>query len=386
MGRGVATMADKAAIVGIGQTDFSKQSGRTELALAVDAITAAVEDAGLERHDIDGVVKFTSDTTSELALVSALGLKNLRYYGELGYGGSAHCAVIGHAAMAVTLGLADVVVCYRALNERSGTRLGTNRTGAEAYGVNAFAEPFGMLSPAHRFAMFARRHMVEFGTTSEDFGRVAVAMREHAQRNPRAMMHGRPLTLADHQASRWIVDPLRLFDCCLESDGGVAVVVTSAERARNLRQAPCLIRAFAQGTGPDPEGIVFRPDLSVSEATHTAADLFGRAGLERGDVDVAQFYDHFSPFVLFALEAYGFCEPGEAAGFVRSGEISWPHGSLPVNTHGGNLSEAYMHGMGHVIEAVRQLRGTSTCQVADAEIALVGSAVAQVSSALLLRR
>jgi acetyl-CoA acetyltransferase len=382
----VLTLKERAAIVGIGQTDFSKDSGRTEAKLAAQAIKAALEDAGLSAGDVDGLMKFTMDSNSEIAIVSGLGFKNLRYFGEIGYGGSAHCAVVGHAAMAIALGLAEVVVCFRALNERSGRRFGLAKTGLEARGIEAFSAPFGMLSPAHQFAMFVRRHMIEYGSTSEQFGRVAVALRAHAQRNPNAMMFGRPLTLEEHQASRYIVDPLRLYDCCLESDGAVAIVVTSAERARNLRQRPVHIMGFAQGTGPDPNGVVFRPDLGRTEAEFTARDVYAMAGVGPNDIDVAEFYDHFSPFVIIALEEYGFCRRGEGGPFVAAGEISWPNGRLPVNTHGGHLSEAYMHGMGHVTEAVRQLRGTSTAQVKDAEIALVGSALAQVSSAVILRR
>lgn len=393
----MSELRDKAAIVGIGQTEFSKNSGRSELQLACEAIKAACDDAGLSVRDIDGMVRYNYDTNNEVMLVSALGLDNLRYFGEIGWGGSAHCSVVGHAAMAVALGMADVVVCFRALNERSGRRLGLARdhnvtassTQDEVKGFTGFqqfTDTFGMMAPNHRFGMLARRHMIEYGTTSEHFGHVAVTIREHANRNPNAMMHGRPMTLADHQSSRMIADPMRLFDCCLESDGAVALIVTSAERAKDLKQPPAYIMGASQGTGPDPNGIVFRPDLATSEATYTARDVYRHAGIGPEDVDVAGFYDHFSPFVIFALEAYGFCKPGEGGPFVAEGRIKWPDGDIPVNTHGGNLSEAYIHGLTHVSEAVRQLRGTSTAQVENAEIALVGSAVAQLSSALILRK
>jgi acetyl-CoA acetyltransferase len=389
---------DQAAIVGIGQTEFSKNSGRSELRLACEAIKAACDDAGLGLHEIDGMMRYNMDTNTEVALVSALGLPNLRFFGEIGYGGSGHCAVVGHAAMAIALGLADVVVCFRALNERSGRRLGLARDpsvlaseepdppGWDVAGINQFTDPFGMLTATQRFGMLVRRHMIEYGTTSEHFGHVAVTTRAHALRNPNAMMAGRPMTLADHQASRLICEPLRLFDCCLESDGAAALIVTAAERAKSLRQKPVYIMSASQGSGPDPNGIVFRPDLATSEATHTATDVYRGAELDPADIDVAEFYDHFSPFVIFALEAYGFCKPGEGGPFVADGHTRWPDGDIPVNTHGGNLSEAYIHGLTHVLEAVRQLRGTSTAQVDDAEIALVGSAVAQLSSALILRR
>ncbi len=388
-GRSVSNMEglrDRCAIVGIGQTEFSKDSGRSEAALACEAIVAAIEDTGLQVTDIDGIVKFTQDANTEVSLVSALGLTNLRFWGEAGYGGSSHCAVVGHAAMAVALGIAEVVVCFRALNARSGRRYGMARPQVEVGGIQAFTDPFGMVTPAQRFAAFARRHMLTYGTTSRQFGAIAVTCRAHAQRNPRAMTYGRPLSIEEHQASRMIADPLRLYDCCLESDGAVALAVTSAERARGLKHPPVYIMGVAQGTGPNADGIVFRPDLAVAEATFTARDVYRMAGVGPRDVNVAQFYDHFTPFVIFALEAYGFCKLGEGGPFVEEGRITWPDGQTPVNTHGGNLSEAYMHGLGHVLEAVRQLRGTSTCQVEDAEIALVGSAVAQLSSALILRR
>ncbi len=382
------SLRDQCAIVGIGETDFSKDSGRSELQLACEAISAALDDAGLEVRDIDGIVRYEMDTNQEIAVVSALGAKNLRYFGQVGYGGSAHCAVVAHAASAIVAGLAEVVVCFRAANERSGVRFGLPIPKWEpgVDGIQAFTAPFGMLSPVHRFGMFARRHMIRYGTTSTQFGHVAVTMREHAQRNPRAMMYGRPMTLEQHQQSRMICDPLRLYDCCLETDGAVAIVVTSAKRASDLRQRPVYIMGAAQATGPDPNGIVFRPDLSVSEAMFAARDVYAMAGVGPADIDVAQIYDHFTPLVLMALEAYGFCSPGESGPFVEQGEIKWPNGRLPVNTHGGNLSEGYIQGLTHVSEAVRQMRGTSTCQVADAEITLVGSATAQVSSALILRR
>ena len=387
----MTSLRDKAAIVGIGQTEFSKASGRSELQLACEAIKTACADAGLSVHDIDGVVRFGYDRNDENMLVSTLGLKNLRFFQEVGWGGSAHCAVVGHAAMAVALDMADVVVSYIAINESSqrGRRATEARTPDSEHGladVRQFTDPFGMIAPAHRFGMFARRHMIEYGTTTEHFASVAVAIRRHANRNPNAMMHGRPMTIGDHQASPMMADPLRLFDCCLTSDGAAALIVTSSERATHLRQRPVYVMGSSQGTGPDPNGLVFRPDLATSEATHTAREVYRSAGVQPKDVDVAQFYDHFSPFVIFALEAYGFCEAGDGGPFVTEGRIAWPDGEIPVNTHGGNLSEAYVHGLTHVLEAVRQLRGTSTSQVENAEIALVGSAVAQLSSAVILRR
>ena len=380
------TLRDQVAVVGIGQTEFSRRSGRTELSLACEAITAAVADAGLDMAEVDGMVKYEMDNTLEIAVVSALGIPNLRFFGQVGYGGSGQSSVVGHAAMALALGQCDVAVCYRAMNGRSGTRLGLSRVGERAAGAFAYTDPFGMVSMAQRLGMFARRHMIEYGTTTEQFGHVAVTLREHAQHNPKAIMYGRPITLEDHQASRMIADPLRLLDCCLESDGAVALVLTRADRAASLRHPPAYIMSAAQATGPTPNGIVFRPSLAEAESRFAARDLYADAQVGPEDVDVAMLYDHFTPFVIINLESFGFCAPGDGGDFVQDGHIRWPEGKLPVNTHGGSHSEAYVHGLTHVAEAVRQLRGTSTAQVPDAEIVLVGSSVNQVSSALLLRR
>ncbi|MBS1677752.1 MAG: lipid-transfer protein [Actinobacteria bacterium] len=379
-------LKDEVAIVGIGQTEFSRGSGRTELDLACEAISAAIEDAGLDVGEIDGLTKYEMDGTLEISLVSALGIPNLRYFGQVGYGGSGQSSVVQMAAMGVATGQCDVAVCYRAMNGRSGLRLGLSRAGERAVGAFAYTDPFGMVSMAQRLGMFARRHMIEYGSTEEQFGHAAVTLRDHAQHNPKAIMYGRPITLEDHQESRMIADPLRLLDCCLESDGAVALVLTRADRAKTLRRKPVYIMSTAQATGPHADGIVFRPSLAVAESPLAARDLYARAGVGPGDVDVAMLYDHFTPFILIGLESFGFCGPGEAGPFVEEGNIRWPHGPLPVNTHGGSHSEAYVHGLTHVAEAVRQLRGTSTAQVDDAEIALVGSSVNQVSSALILRR
>lgn len=379
-------LRDRAAVVGIGETDYSKASGRTELALACQAITRALDDAGLDVADVDGLVRFDMDTVDEVALTSHLGLRNLRWMSHTGYGGTGGNAVVVHAAAAVAAGVADTVICYRALNERSGRRYGqaSTWTESEVGDVRAFQMPWGMLTPAHQFGQFARRHMIEHGTTSEHFGHVAVTLRHHGSRNPRAMMRT-PITLADHQASRMIADPLHLLDCCIESDGACAVVVTSAERARHLKHPPALITGATQGSGTRAAGIVFRDDLAVAESRHTAADVYRSAGLGPEDVDAVMIYDHFTPFVIFSLEAYGFCAPGEGGPFVADGRIRFD-GELPVNTHGGNHSEAYIHGLPHVIEAVRQLRGTSTSQVDGAEVILSCSSVAQLSAAVILTR
>ena len=381
-----AELRDRAAIVGIGETAYSKDSGKTELALACEAIKKAAADAGIPVSEIDGLVRYDMDPVDEVALTSHLGLTNLRWMSHTGYGGTGGNAVVVHAAAAIAAGVADTVVCYRSLNERSGARYGQASTWMKERvgGFEQFQMPWGMLTPAMMFGQFARRHMVEYGTTSRQFGEVAVALRRHASMNPRAMMRT-PITVDDHQASRMIADPLRLFDCCIESDGGCAVIVTRADRARSLRNPPAWIMGASQGSGTKAVGIVFRDDLSVAEATHTARDVYRSAGVSPQEIDAVMIYDHFTPFVILALEAYGFCGRGEGGPFVEGGRIHFD-GELPVNTHGGNHSEAYIHGLPHVIEAVRQLRGTSTAQVDGCELVLSCSAVAQLSAAVILRK
>lgn len=382
----MSNLRDAAAVVGVGETEYSKESGRTELALACEAISAAAVDAGVAIDEIDGLVRYDMDHIDEVALTSHLGLRNLRWMSQAGYGGTGGNAVVVHAAAAIAAGVADTVVCYRALNERSGARYGQASTwmSDEVGGFAAFQMPWGMLTPAHMFGQFARRHMIEYGTTSEQFGAVAVALRRHASMNPRAMMR-RPITIADHQASRLIADPLRLFDCCIESDGACAVIVTASDRARSLRHPPAWIMGASQGSGTRGQGIVFRDDLAVAESVHTAADVYRSAGVDPAEIDAVMVYDHFTPFVIFTLEAYGFCARGEGGPFVQNGRIELD-GELPVNTHGGNHSEAYIHGLPHIIEAVRQLRGTSSAQLEHPELILSASSVAQLSAAVILRK
>ena len=379
-------LRDKAAVVGIGETEYSKESGRTELALACEAISKAADDAGIPVSEIDGLVRYDMDSVDEVALTSHLGLKNLGWMSHTGYGGTGGNAVIVHAAAAIAAGLASTVVCYRALNERSGHRYGQASTWMQEAmsGFEAFQMPWGMLTPAHMFGQFARRHMVEYGTTSEQFGHVAVALRKHGSMNPRAMMR-KPITLEDHQASRMIADPLHLLDCCIESDGACAVIVTAAERAKDTKHGPVWIMGAAQGSGTHAVGIVFRDDLAVAESVNTARDVYRSAGVGPSEIDAVMIYDHFTPFIIFSLEAYGFCKPGEGGPFVEDGRIEFD-GALPVNTHGGNHSEAYIHGLPHIIESVRQFRGESTAQIPDPELILSCSSVAQLSAAVILRK
>jgi acetyl-CoA acetyltransferase len=293
--------------------------------------------------------------------------------------------------MAVATGAADVVVCYRALNERSGRRFGQVSVGAAAMPTSAGIDngwhyPMGLSTPAATVAMAARRYMHVYGASSADFGAVAVADRRHAATNPDAWFHGKPITLADHQASRWIAEPLRLLDCCQESDGAVAVVVTSAERARDLRSAPALIRAAAQGAGPDQFTMTsyYRDELTgLPEMGVVARQLWRQSGAGPADIRTAILYDHFTPYVLMQLEELGFCPRGEARHFIAGGAIEIG-GRLPLNPHGGQLGEAYIHGMNGIAEAVRQVRGTSVNQIPGDGPVLVTAGTGVPTSGLIL--
>jgi acetyl-CoA acetyltransferase len=390
-----------ASVVGVGETEYWKagRATRTEFELACIAVMRAVEDAGLELSDVDGLCTYSSERSAPIALAPALGLHDLHFVNLYPGGGNSAGGIVHNAALAVAAGVATTVVCYRSLCQGQFMRFGRARAGhgltaqpmsTSIGGPQAFIAPFGLFSPAQGYALDARRHMHEFGTTSAQFGAVAVAAYANAQRNPRAVMYGRPLTLEQHQESRMIADPYRLFDCCQESDGACAVVVTSSERATALRQPRVLITAGAQGmvAGDGAQRQSRPPELWTSAGmTSIARRLYRDAGIGPEDIDVAQMYENFTGQVVMALEDFGFCGQGEGGPFVESGAIDWPDGSLPINTSGGNLAEAYIHGLSLVIEGVRQLRGTSTSQVDGAARCLVVSGPsAPPSSALILSR
>lgn len=383
-------LAGKAAIVGIGATEFSKNSGRSELRLAVEAILSALEDAGIDRGEVDGLSTYTMDNNPEIEVFRNIGGRQLKFFSRIHYGGGAACAPIMQAAMAVATGVAEVVVCYRAMNERSQYRFGTGYTpppvpNAESAHYGYYV-PFGLISPASWVAMSAQRYMYETGATSEDFGRVSVACRRHAANNPAAWFYQQPISLDDHQASRWIVEPLHLLDCCQESDGAVAIVVTSAARAAKLKQPPAIIRAAAQGAADDQQMMTsyYRQDIArLSEMDLVAEQLYAQAGMGPDDIRTAILYDHFSPFVLPQLEAFGFAGRGQARHFIAKEGIEIG-GRLPVNTNGGQLGEAYIHGMNGIAEAVRQVRGTSVNQVAGSGHVLVTAGTGVPTSGLIL--
>jgi acetyl-CoA acetyltransferase len=385
--------AGKTAIAGIGATEFSKDSGRSELRLALEACMAALDDAGVEPSQVQGLSTFTMEKNPENDLMRSLGIKELTHFSRIHFGGGAPCATVELAAMAVNEGVADYVLCYRAFNERSGRRFGAGvqdqPAGATAEEAQfAWTSPYGLLTPASWVAMFATRLMHEYGVTSEDFGRIAVADRRHAANNPAAHFYGKPITLEDHQNSRWIVEPLHLLDCCQETDGGQAMLVTSLERARDLKQPPVVIEAAAQGMADDQQMMrsFYRDSLvGLPEMGTCARQIWESSGLTPNDVATAVIYDHFTPFVLPQLEEFGFCGRGEAKDFIADGAIEIG-GRLPINTHGGQLGEAYLHGMNGVAEGVRQVRGTSVNQVEGAEHVLVTAGTGVPTSALMLGR
>ncbi|CAB1368343.1 lipid-transfer protein [Denitratisoma oestradiolicum] len=387
-----SSLSRSVSISGVGTSDFSKNSGRTEIHLAMQAILCALDDAGIDPSEVDGLSTYTMDNVPEREVFRLLGGKRLKFFSRTYEGGGAACAPILHGAMAIYSGVCDVVVGYRAMNERSWYRFGAgvHRDVSEnpLFETTNFGWyiPHGLVSPASWVAMAARRYMHDFGATSEDFGRVAVGAREFAATNPAAFFYQKPLSLDEHQQSRWVAEPLHLYDCCQESDGAVAIVMVSAERAKTLKSKPVMIAAAAQGMCDDQQLMTsfYRQDISaLSEMKLVAEQLYAMADLSPSDIQTAILYDHFSPFVLPQLEVFGFCDRGQAKDFVRAGE-HLRCGVLPVNPHGGQLGEAYIHGFNGVAEGVRQVRGTSVNQVANVRNVLVSAGTGVPTSGVIL--
>lgn len=378
----------QAAIAGIGCTEFSKDSGVSVFALAARAVKAAVHDAGLELREVDGLATFgPNDSVAPNLLAPALGIRSMNWYVDQFLGGSVSMSIIGQAALAVSAGVADCVVCYRALNGRSGSRM--NGSGAFVQRPPwdmQYRASTGYIVPAQEIAMAARAHMLRWGTTSEDLGRMAVLCRNHALDNDRAMMR-RPLTMDDYLDSRWIVEPFRLFDCCLETDGAVAAVVVNASRAKDLPHRPVLVKGAAWGSGVN---IINNghTDLADSPAKLIADRLYTAAGVGPADLDFAELYDCFTYTLLSQIEGYGLCGAGEVPAKAAEGTFHRDGGALPVNTAGGLLSEGYLHGMNHLFEAVEQIRGDAgKRQLGRHDTALVTGQLGYVSgysSALVL--
>lgn len=389
------SIRDQAAIAGIGQTRFAKLLEQSEYEMAVEAIFHACDDAGISPKQIDGLVRYDMEQIDEEQLLAALGNPLIRWFTGTGWGGGGAVSVLVLAATAIAAGMANTVLVYRsrARGKRSGYGAHPHhggryweRVGTSLPELNGWHIPQGLVSAFQEMAMISMRHRIDYGTTDDQYADVAIAFREHALRNPNAVMR-KPMTRADHHNSRMIADPLRLFDCNIETDGAVAMIVTSVERARDLRQRPAIIAAGAMAAGSHHIRLstLFGRSREEDSAVRVGQQLFAMAGVRPSDVDAAFFYDFFTSLVIIAVEDYGFCQRGEGGPFVENGGLAWPNGRLVSNTNGGQLSEAFIHGMNNSLEAVRQIRGTSTSQVPDCALVLVAGANTDPTGAVLLR-
>jgi acetyl-CoA acetyltransferase len=376
----------KVAIAGVGYTPLTKNSGRSVLSLAAEACRNAASDAGLPLHEVDGVASFMvlNDSVSCGALASAVALPRLRWSMEFQHGGQSPCHVVGLAAMAVAAGHADSVLVFRALNGRSGVRVGS---GQFAGGGAQYRYPIGYDAYMMYISMWARRYLHETGQDETDLGHVAVAQRKYAQMNERAMLR-KPLDMAGYLASPYIAAPFRIADCTTEVDGACAVLVTSVERARDLKHPPAVIASTAFGAsarpGLDIGDLLMSEDYTYNFTTTLRDDLYSRASLSPKDVQFAEIYDCFTSVVLMGLEGLGLCDRGTAGDFVAEGNTGL-NGKLPVNTHGGLLAEGYLHGMNMVTEAALQVQGRAgERQVARHDVCVVTSGALADGSAMIL--
>ncbi|HXC40118.1 MAG TPA: lipid-transfer protein [Burkholderiales bacterium] len=382
-----AMLRDRTAIVGIGQTRFGKGFAESEEELACQAIKMALDDAGIDPSEVDAISSYSLQTSEEEEIARDLGFNDLTFFSRTPAGGGGGCATVGHVAMAVALGQAKVAVAYRS-RKRSGkaSRMWAGTADRVASPRQMWTSPFGHVRPSDDVAFLARRYMHDYGATREHFANIALAFRKHANRNPHAVMRDRPMTREEYMNARWISEPLCLFDCCLETDGALAVVVVSAERAKDCKGKPAYIHSFGQGISKG-SSMMFgyrAPDPYYTQAHACAKVLWEGSDFKPGDVDVAQIYDAFSPEIIFSLEGFGFCKRGEGAAFTEGGRIEHG-GALPLNTGGGGLSEAYVHGYNHILEGVKQIRGISTAQVPEVKCAFVSSSDGVPTGALLLR-
>jgi acetyl-CoA acetyltransferase len=371
------TLRGSVCVAGIGETEYYKRGGSPdpEFVMALKAILAACADAGIDPHDVDGFVSFANDRNDPTRLAAALGVHELRLFQMVwGAGGAGGSAAVSAAAAAVATGQARCVVVHRALAQGQFYRFGAVPTGPTVTGGGALSAPYGLLSAAQSFALRMNRFVHEHGVGLAAQRAVALASYHHAQANPRAVMHGRPLTPEAYDESRWIAEPYRLFDCCMENDGAAAMVLVPPERAPDLPHPPVYLLGAAQGHGWRDGASVHNAPAYASAGFRTVAPrLYEMAGVTPADVDVVQSYENFTGGVVMSLIEHGLCTEEDADDVLTFENLIAPDGRIPLNTSGGNLAECYVHGFELQVEAVRQLRGTSTSQVPGARVALVAS-------------
>lgn len=380
------SLKETAALTGIGETAYVRGTSKTGLELQFEASLKAIADAGLTPKDIDGIIPMGISGAPAEEFINNFGLEDLRFSALIPHGGASAVAALQCAAAAIAAGVCKHVLVPFGRNVTSGARAGVRiHQMPQFHLVTEFEYPIGSISPAQLYAPMARRHMELYGTTSKQFGEVAVTCREHALLNDTAVMK-KPMTLADHQASRMITDPFRLMDCSLESDGGVAFIVSAADCARDLRQHPVYLTGVAVGHPDSPNSITQRADMTRVGVAKAAARAFAMAGITHADIDVAEIYDCFTYIVICQLEDMGFCAKGEGGAFVENGRLKLG-GALPTNTHGGLLSQGHLYGLNHVVELVRQLRGDGgRAQVIGAETGLVTGYGDQGDGAIAIMR
>jgi acetyl-CoA acetyltransferase len=389
MGESERTIRGKVAIAGIGETRYYKRGAAedSEFKLGLEAIISAADDAGLPVKEIDGFASYSNDRNDPPRLQTALGIRDLKFSNMFwGGGGGGGSGAIANACAAIVAGYADYVVVFRSLAQGQFGRFGQGRAGGAVPGGAAFTAPYGVMSPAQSFAMRVHRFMHEHGVKQDALRAISLASYRHAQTNPRAVMHGRPLSEEDYDNSRWIVEPFHLFDCCLENDGAAAIVLTTPERARDLKQKPAYLLSASQGSDYRQAATAHNaPDYATSNFKTVAKRLYAMAGVGPQDVDVLQSYENFTGGVMMSMVEHGFCAPDEVNDFFTLENFLAPGGNLPLNTSGGNLAECYMHGLELITESVRQIRGTSPNQVPNVNVSMVtsGPMVQPVSSMIL---
>ncbi len=383
-------VSGEAAIAGVANTEFSKNSGVSELALASNAVLAAIRDAGLEPSDIDGMTTFTLDATDEIEIARAVGIGDLTFYSRVPHGGGAATGLLHQAVMAVATGMAKAVVCYRALNGRSGFRYSSGVSGDIITSDTihwGWYTPYGLMTPASWVAMYTQRYMHLAKDVQDAMFEIAYTQRQYAAKNPAAFFYERPFDRAEYDESRMIVSPFRMLDCCMETDGGSAVVVTRADMAKDGPNPPVIIKGVGQAAAANMESMTsfYREEIAAIPSMDIAAkEAYKQSGLTPDDIDAAVIYDAFTPIVLWQLGSWGFCDLLEAPQFVLDGAFR-PDGRLPANTHGGQLSEAYIHGVNGIVEATRLVRGTSVNQPPkDVHNVLVTSGVGVPTGGALL--